>query len=109
MTSPTSPTGSDDVRGRVDALLAEHAERLARDVTAIAAQAAPLAESVAALLSIIEPVVTVVAAALVFGEALTVAQVGGGLLVLVAVAVVQWPARRATPLPAEAPPARVTS
>lgn len=51
MTSPTSPTGSDDVRGRVDALLAEHAERLARDVTAIAAQAAPLAESVAALLS----------------------------------------------------------
>ncbi len=50
MSQTTSPTG-DDVRGRVDALLAEHAERLRGEVTAVAPEAAPLATSVAALLS----------------------------------------------------------
>jgi geranylgeranyl diphosphate synthase type I len=49
--SQTTPTRPDDVRGRVDALLAEHAERLRHDVLAVTPQAAPLAESVAALLS----------------------------------------------------------
>jgi geranylgeranyl diphosphate synthase type I len=47
----TSPTGADDVRARVDALLAAHTERLRRDVLAIAPEAGPLADSVAALLS----------------------------------------------------------
>jgi drug/metabolite transporter (DMT)-like permease len=47
--------------------------------------------SVAALLSMLEPVVTVGSAALVFGEALSPQQALGGLLVLVSVAVVQWP------------------
>lgn len=45
----------------------------------------------AALLSIVEPVVTVMAAAAVFGEQLTGVQMLGGLLVLAAVALVQWP------------------
>jgi geranylgeranyl diphosphate synthase, type I len=49
--TPTSPTSADDVRRRVDALLAEHAERLGREVAAIAPEAAPLARSVAGLLS----------------------------------------------------------
>ena len=49
--------------------------------------------TVASLLSIIEPVVTVTGAALVFGEALSVQQALGGLLVLGAVAIVQWPSR----------------
>jgi len=49
--SQTTPAGTDDVRGRIDALLAEHAERLRHDVTAVAPQAAPLAASVAALLT----------------------------------------------------------
>ncbi|MFN8192785.1 MAG: DMT family transporter [Nocardioidaceae bacterium] len=47
----------------------------------------------AALLSVVEPVVTVVAAALAFGERLTLAQTLGGVLVLAAVVLVQWPAR----------------
>ena len=51
MTPTTSPTSADDVRGRVDALLADHAERLRREVAAVAPEAAPLARSVAALLS----------------------------------------------------------
>ncbi|MGY2704042.1 DMT family transporter [Nocardioides sp. HB32] len=50
--------------------------------------------TLAALLSIIEPVVTVGAAAIVFGEALAAGQALGGLLVLSAVAVVQWPVRQ---------------
>ncbi len=50
----------------------------------------------AALLSAIEPVVTVAGAAAVFGEALTLTQGLGGLLVLAAVAVVQW---RVAPTP----------
>ena len=49
--------------------------------------------SVAALLSLLEPVVTVASAALVFGEVLSGWQALGGLLVLAAVAVLQWPAR----------------
>ena len=48
----------------------------------------------ASLLSIVEPVVTVGAASVVFGEQLSPAQGLGGVLVLTAVAVVQWPARR---------------
>lgn len=47
--------------------------------------------SVASLLSIIEPVVTVAGAALVFGETLSGQQALGGILVLGAVAIVQWP------------------
>lgn len=42
---------ADEVRTRVDALLAEHAEQLRAQVTAVAAEAAPLAWSVATLLS----------------------------------------------------------
>jgi drug/metabolite transporter (DMT)-like permease len=49
--------------------------------------------TVASLLSIIEPVVTVTGAALVFGESLSVQQALGGLLVLGAVGIVQWPTR----------------
>ena len=45
------------------------------------------------LLSIVEPVVTVTAAALVFGESLSVQQALGGLMVLGAVGIVQWPVR----------------
>ena len=44
-------TPSDDVRERVDELLAAHAARLAGEVAAVAPEAAPLASSVAALLS----------------------------------------------------------
>jgi geranylgeranyl diphosphate synthase type I len=51
MSETTSPARTDDVRRRVDALLAEHAERLRREVTAVAPQAAPLTDSIAALLS----------------------------------------------------------
>jgi drug/metabolite transporter (DMT)-like permease len=43
---------------------------------------------------VFEPVVTVALAALVFGESLSAIQLAGGLLVLVAIVVVQWPARR---------------
>jgi drug/metabolite transporter (DMT)-like permease len=50
--------------------------------------------SVASILSILEPVVTVVAAAVVFGEMLSVTQWCGGLLVLAAVLIVQWPRRQ---------------
>jgi drug/metabolite transporter (DMT)-like permease len=55
---------------------------------------AQVGPTVASLLSIVEPVVTVTAAALVFGESLTQRQALGGLLVLGAVCVVQWPARK---------------
>ncbi|MDZ5661745.1 DMT family transporter [Nocardioides sp. S-58] len=51
--------------------------------------------TVASILSIVEPVVTVTGAALVFGESLSVRQACGGLLVLWAVAIVQWPRPRA--------------
>ena len=51
--------------------------------------------SAAAILSVFEPVVTVALAALVFGESLSAIQLAGGLLVLVAIVVVQWPARDA--------------
>lgn len=56
--------------------------------------------SVAAILSILEPVVTVGLAAAVFGEALTPAQLMGGLLVLSAVAITQWPPARDGCVPA---------
>jgi drug/metabolite transporter (DMT)-like permease len=49
--------------------------------------------TLASLLSIVEPVVTVAAAAAVFGERLSGAQYVGGALVLVAVVLVQLPAR----------------
>ncbi len=53
--------------------------------------------SVASILSVLEPVVTIGLAAAVFGESLSEYQLLGGLLVLAAVVVVQWPAtRRAT-------------
>jgi drug/metabolite transporter (DMT)-like permease len=54
---------------------------------------AQVGPSVASLLSIIEPVVTVTGAALVFGESLSTQQELGGLLVLGAVGIVQWPTR----------------
>jgi drug/metabolite transporter (DMT)-like permease len=57
--------------------------------------------SVASILSILEPGVTVVAAALVFGEQLTMTQWFGGALVLSAVLIVQWPRRRRTPVLAD--------
>lgn len=47
--------------------------------------------SVASILSVLEPVVTVASAAVVFGESLSRVQLAGGVLVLVAVLVVQWP------------------
>ncbi|NOL45290.1 DMT family transporter [Kribbella sandramycini] len=50
--------------------------------------------SVASILSIFEPVVTVASAALVFGEQLSPVQWAGGILVLSAVVIVQWPAQR---------------
>ena len=50
--------------------------------------------SVASILSILEPVVTVGLAAAVFSESLSVEQLLGGLLVLGAVVVVQWPRAR---------------
>ena len=51
--------------------------------------------SVAAILSVLEPVVTIGLAAAVFSESLSGGQLAGGALVLAAVLVVQWPARRA--------------
>lgn len=53
--------------------------------------------TLASLLSIVEPVVTVTAAALVFGETLSLQQVLGGLVVLLAVVIVQRPSRPAEP------------
>ena len=50
--------------------------------------------SVASILSVLEPVVTVGLAAAVFGESLTRGQLLGGMLVLAAVLVVQWPDAR---------------
>jgi drug/metabolite transporter (DMT)-like permease len=50
--------------------------------------------SVASILSILEPVTTVALAAAIFGESLSTGQWLGALLVLFAVVVVQWPARR---------------
>jgi drug/metabolite transporter (DMT)-like permease len=58
--------------------------------------------SVASILSVLEPVVTVGLAAAIFGESLSVAQLLGGGLVLAAVLVVQWPARRSHPVLEEA-------
>lgn len=54
---------------------------------------AQVGPTVASLLSIIEPVVTVTGAALIFGESLSPQQAIGGLLVLGAVGLVQWPSR----------------
>jgi drug/metabolite transporter (DMT)-like permease len=54
---------------------------------------AQVGPTVASLLSIIEPVVTVTGAALVFGESLSAQQALGGVLVLGAVGIVQWPTR----------------
>ena len=51
--------------------------------------------SAAAILSVFEPVVTVALAAVAFGESLAPIQFAGGALVLVAVVVMQWPARAA--------------
>jgi len=51
--------------------------------------------SAAAILSVFEPVVTVALAAVAFGESLAPIQFAGGALVLVAVVVMQWPARGA--------------
>ena len=50
--------------------------------------------SVASILSILEPVVTVGLAAAVFSESLSTGQLLGGVLVLGAVVVVQWPRSR---------------
>jgi drug/metabolite transporter (DMT)-like permease len=50
--------------------------------------------SAASILSTLEPVVTVALAAIAFGESLGAVQVVGGALVLGAVLVMQWPARR---------------
>ncbi len=51
--------------------------------------------SAAAILSVFEPVVTVALAAVAFGESLAPIQFAGGALVLVAVVLMQWPARGA--------------
>jgi len=48
--------------------------------------------SVASILSVLEPVVTVGLAAAIFGESLSAGQLLGGVLVLGAVLVIQWPA-----------------
>ncbi|TCM38550.1 threonine/homoserine efflux transporter RhtA [Kribbella sp. VKM Ac-2568] len=50
--------------------------------------------STASILSTLEPVVTVTLAATAFNESLGAVQLLGGVLVLSAVAVIQWPARR---------------
>jgi drug/metabolite transporter (DMT)-like permease len=66
--------------------------------------------SEAAILSTFEPVVTVVLAFFVLGERLTPLQLAGGALVLVAVVLLQLPARRrAARLPAAAAPATSTA
>ncbi len=49
--------------------------------------------SAASILSTLEPVVTVALAAAAFGESLAPLQLLGGVLVLSAVVVMQWPAR----------------
>jgi drug/metabolite transporter (DMT)-like permease len=67
---------------------------------------ARLGPTVTSLLGVLEPVVTVTAAAVVFGEALSALQGVGGLAVLAAVLVVQWPARTRT---GGVPPALATS
>jgi drug/metabolite transporter (DMT)-like permease len=59
--------------------------------------------SEAAILSTFEPPVTVALAFLVLGERLTPAQLAGGALVLVAVILLQLPARRTAPQLAETP------
>lgn len=59
--------------------------------------------SEAAILSTFEPPVTVVLAFLILGERLTAPQLAGGALVLVAVVLLQLPARRAAPRLAEVP------
>ena len=55
---------------------------------------ARVSPSKAAILSTLEPVVTVALAAVAFGESLSAVQLLGGALVLGAVVVMQWPARR---------------
>jgi drug/metabolite transporter (DMT)-like permease len=59
--------------------------------------------SEAAILSTFEPPVTVALAFAALGERLTPAQLAGGALVLAAVVLLQLPARRPAPGPAEAP------
>jgi drug/metabolite transporter (DMT)-like permease len=63
--------------------------------------------SAASILSCLEPVVTVALAAAAFGEALAAVQLAGGVLVLAAVLVMQWPAKalRRSALPLAARPA----
>ncbi|HLQ60530.1 MAG TPA: DMT family transporter [Candidatus Acidoferrales bacterium] len=62
-------------------------------VTLFLASLARIGAGRAALLSTLEPVTTVVLAALLLGDRLAPLQVLGGLLVLAAVVVLQWPAR----------------
>lgn len=56
--------------------------------------------TVASLIGLVEAVVTVAAAALIFGESLTLMQIVGGAVVLAAVAAVQW---RGAAVPISAP------
>jgi drug/metabolite transporter (DMT)-like permease len=62
-------------------------------ILAFFAGLARVGPSAAAILSVFEPVVTVALAAALFGESLAAVQLAGGLLVLAAVVVMQWPAR----------------
>ncbi len=69
--------------------------------------------SAAAILSSMEPVVTVTLAALVVGDSLGTVQLVGGVLVLGAVLVMQWPSRSrntlpANPVPSHAQPATLS-
>jgi len=51
MSETPSPTRTDDVRTRVDALLADHARRLRQEVGAVTPEGGPLCDAVASLLS----------------------------------------------------------
>ncbi|MEV6287726.1 DMT family transporter [Kribbella sp. NPDC051770] len=69
-------------------------------ILAFFAGMARVGPSAASILSTLEPVVTVLLAATIFAENLTVPQVLGGVVVLGAVLVVQWPARKRALVPA---------
>jgi drug/metabolite transporter (DMT)-like permease len=71
-------------------------------ILAFFAGLARVGPSAAAILSVFEPVVTVALAAAAFGESLAPVQLLGAALVLGAVVVMQWPARRVV-APAPAP------
>jgi len=62
-------------------------------ILAFFAGLARVGPSAAAILSVVEPVVTVALAAAAFGESLAPVQLVGGVLVLAAVFVMQWPPR----------------